>query len=257
MRRISAFISRLEKKMNKMKTMLLAGAASIGLVSVANATLQLSISDGTHTFSCADGELSCDLSGGANNLLTIGTTLDGFFVQVTLAQSTFGSHNVLQLSSANIENNGAAEGTLTFVASDTNFAAPVNNIEESGSLTFNRNVGAGLSTVSFFADHANGQGANPLNTPGTLLDSFSDTPASDPDSFSGTHLSAFASGSPFSMTESASLSVLGGGSVTGFDQSMTSSAIPEPSTWAMLGIGFGLMALLGIRQRKAGRLATL
>jgi hypothetical protein len=240
--------------MNKIKTMLLAGAATIGLMSPALATLQLSITDGTHTFSCADGQLGCDLSGGANNLLTVDTTLDGFFVQVTLTQSTFGSHNILQLSSANIENNGSAEGTLTFIASDTGFHAPVSNIEESGSLTFNENVGAGLSTVSFFADHANGQGANPLNTPGTLLDSFSDTPATNPDSFAGTHLSAFVSGTPFSMTESASLSVLGGGSVTGFDQAMTSSAIPEPSTWAMLVLGFGGLALAGWRHKKRDRL---
>jgi hypothetical protein len=242
--------------MNKIRTMLLAGAATIGLMSPALATLQLSITDGTSTFSCKDGQLGCDLSGGANNLLVIDTTLDGFFVQVTLAQSTFGSHNVLQLSSANIENNGAAAGTISFIASDTNFVPPVGSIEESGSLTFNNAVGSGPSSVSFFADPLNGQGANPLNTPGTLLDTFSDTPVTNPDSFSGTHLSAFASGGPFSMTESAHLNLIAGGSVTGFDQSMTSSAIPEPKTWVMLGLGFAALAFFGAR-RKVGRLATI
>jgi hypothetical protein len=234
----------------QMKSFLLSAAllAAVG-VTPASATLQLSITDGTSTFSCKDGQLGCDLSGGANNLLTVDTTLDGFFVQVTLAQSTFGKVNVLQLSSANIENNGAATGTLSFVASDTGFTPPVNSILESASLTFNRNVGAGSSSVSFFADPLNGKGANPLNTPGTLLDSFSGTPATDPDSFSGTHLSAFAAGSPFSMTEAASLNLIAGGSVTGFDQSMTSNAVPEPSTWALMGIGFGLMAFFGMRKR--------
>jgi hypothetical protein len=242
--------------MKKMKTMLLAGAATIGLMSAAQATLQLSLSDGTTTFSCKDGQLGCDLSGGANNLLLVDTTIGGFFVQVTLAQSTFGSHNVLQLSSANIENLGSAEGTLTFVASDTGFSAPANSIEESGSLTFNNNVGAGLSTISFFADPLNAQGANPLNTPGTPLDSVSGTAATNPDSFSGTKLSPFAAGSPFSMTESANLALLAGGSITGFDQSMTSSAIPEPRTWAMLLLGFGMLAFFGVR-RKRDRLLTL
>ena len=32
------------------------------------------------------------------------------------------------------------------------------------------------------------------------------------------------------------------GSITGFNQSMESTAIPEPSTWAMLALGFGFMA---------------
>jgi hypothetical protein len=229
--------------------------AAIG-ANPAKATLQLSITNGIQTFSCADGQLGCDLSGGANNLLTVDTTLGGFFVQLTLAQSTFGAHNVLQLSSANIENNGAIPGTLTFIASDTNFVPPVGDILESGSLTFNNNVGAGLSSVSFFADPLNGQGANPLNTPGTLLDSFSGAAATDPDSFSGTHLSAFASSGPFSMTESAALRLNAGGSITGFDQSMTSSAIPEPRTWAMLILGFGLMALMGVRKARRNRLAS-
>lgn len=235
---------------------LLLGATFLAAIGTtpAQAALQLSITDGANTFSCHDGQLSCDLSGGANNLLTVGTTLDGFFVQVTLAQSTFGSHNILQLSSSNIANNGSLPGTISFVASDTSFSAPVSSIEESASLTFNSDVGAGPSSVSFFADPLNAQGANPLNTPGTLLDTVSGTPTTDPDSFSGSKLSLFAAGGPFSMTESASLNLIAGGSVTGFDQSMTSSSVPEPSTWAMLGLGFGVLALVGFnRSRKVER----
>jgi len=244
-------------QMTMLKRFLLAGACVTALAALApaQATLQLSITDGTTTFSCHDGQLSCDLSGGANNLLTVGTTLDGFFVQVTLAQSTFGSHNVLQLSSSNIDNFGGVAGTLSFFASDTNFSAPVGVIEESGSLTFNRNIGAAPSSVSFFADPLDAQGANPLNTPGTLLDTFSGAAATDPDSFSGTHLSAFAASSPFSMTESASLALNAGGSITGFDQSMTSSAVPEPGTWAMLALGFGFLSLLGMRKPRSARSA--
>jgi hypothetical protein len=234
------------------KSLLLAGAAIIALAGSAAATLQLSITDGTHTFSCADGQLSCDLSGGANNLLTVNTTIDGFFVQVTLAQSTFGSHNVLQLSSSNIENNGSAEGTLTFVASDTNFVEPVSSIENSASLTFNRNVGAGNSSLAFWADAANTQGANPLNTPGTLLFTDSGSPLSDPFSFSGTKDVGFSASNPFSMTEGAALDLLAGGSVTGFDESMTSS-VPETKTWVMLGLGFAFMGLLGLKKRKGER----
>ena len=35
----------------------------------------------------------------------------------------------------------------------------------------------------------------------------------------------------------------------------TGSPVPEPSTWVMMGAGFGFMALLGIRRRKTARYA--
>jgi hypothetical protein len=216
----------------------------------AKATLQLSISDGTTTFSCKDGQLGCDQSGGANNLLVVNTTVGGFFVEIALTQSTFGGHDILQLSTSDIVNNSAHEGVLSFFASDTGFIPPVKAIEESASLTFNRNIGAADSTLEFFADPANGQGANPLNTPGTLLDSVSGHALTDPDSFSGSRTQAFVSGSPFSMSESAHLDLISGGSITGFNQSETSSAVPEASTWVMMGLGFGLLGLVG--HRRAG-----
>ena len=233
-----------------MKRMLLTAGLIAALAAPAYARLQLTILANGSTFTCFDGELSCDVSGGANNLLTIDTTLDGFFVQLTLTQSTFGKVNELQLSSANIENNGLREGDLTLLASDTGFAAPVAAIRESASLTFNSNVGAGPSTLKFWADPLDAQGANPLNTPGALLDTVSGTAASDPDSFSGSRLTPFVLSSPFSMTEGATLDLLRGGSITGFNEAMQTS-VPEPRTWAMMALGFALLSLrrIGLRRR--------
>jgi hypothetical protein len=219
----------------------------------ANATLQLSINSGGATFTCFDGELSCDQSGGARNLLTVDTTVGGAFVQLTLAQSS--THpNVLELSSSNILNERAIPITISLLASDTGFAAPVTFIEESASLTFNSAVGSGLSSLQFWADPANAQGANPLNTPGLLLDAVTGAPLTDPDSFSGSRLSAFAAGGPFSMTEGATLNLIGGASVTGFNQSMQ-GGVPEPSTWAMLILGFGGLAFTAMRKRRRQSLA--
>ena len=56
------------------------------------------------------------------------------------------------------------------------------------------------------------------------------------------------------MTEGASLVLRSSGSVTGFNQSMT-SGVPEPSTWAMMAIGFGLIGLAGMRKARSPRLA--
>jgi hypothetical protein len=233
-------------------TLALAGALMAS--AAANARLQISISDGINpVFSCFDGELSCDLSGGANNLLTLDTTVGSFFVQGTLSMSTAGAENNLSLSTFSAVNNGGTEGTLKILVSDTGFLNPVSSIQSSGSLTFNQNVGAGNSLLQFWADPANVQGANPINTPGSLLFTASGAAATAPDSFSGTHDSLFALSAPFSMTEGTSLDLLAGGSVTGFNQDMlTSPAIPEASTWAMMLAGFGLLGFLARRKDAVG-----
>jgi hypothetical protein len=230
-----------------MNKLLVSLAALMLAAAPAHATLQLSISSGGSTFTCFDGELSCDVSGGVKNLLTIDQTVGGAFVQLTLAQSSL-HPNELQLSSSNIENTRAVPITVSLLASDTDFAAPVTFIRSSGSLTFNSAIGSGTSTLSFFADTANTQGANPLNTPGSLLESVSGVPVTDPDSFSGSRITAFDASGPFSMTEMASLALRGGASVTGFNQAME-SGVPEPSTWAMLLIGMASLSFLGMRKR--------
>jgi hypothetical protein len=238
-----------------MRHVLLAATAlaAIAFVPSANATLQLSIGANGSTFTCADGQLGCDLSGGANNLLTVNTLVGGAFVQITLTQSTAGATNSLQLSSSNIENQSGAPLTVTLLASQTDFIGPVTSVNNSGSLTFNDNVGAPDSTLKFWADAANTQGANPTNTPGTLLESVSGAATTNPDSFSGSNVAAFVDGDSFSMTEGAALALITGGSVTGFNQSMVTSAgsipVPEPMTLGVLGMG--LIGLGMLRHRRA------
>lgn len=235
-----------------MKSILLAATILAAASAPAAARLQLSIGVGASTFTCFDGQLSCDVSGGASNLLTIDQTVGNAFVQITLAQSTFGTHNSLQLSSSSIENTGLAPITVKLLASDTDFDPPVSFIRNSASLTFNEAVGSGQSSLQFWADATNTQGANPNNTPGTLLETVFGTPLTDPDSFSGSNLAGFIAGVPFSMTEGASLNLIGGGSITGFNQSMT-SGVPEPSTWVMLVAGLIGLAWVGTKRRVTPR----
>jgi Zn-dependent alcohol dehydrogenase len=56
------------------------------------------------------------------------------------------------------------------------------------------------------------------------------------------------------MTEGASLALIGGGSITGFNQAME-TGVPEPRTWAMMGLGFGLMAFMGYKRSRKTRFA--
>ena len=233
-----------------MKKVILAAALLASTAIPAAARLQISIAAGGTTFTCFDGQLSCDQSGGANNLLIVDQSVGGAFVQLALTQSAFGKPDELQLSTSNIENLTATPLSITLTASDTGFAPPIRAINNSASLTFNSNVGAPDSTLTFFADTLDGQGAP--GTPGTLLESVSGHAVTDPDSFSGSRISPFDALTPFSMTESAALVLRADGSITGFNQSMESTAIPEPSTWAMLAIGLGFMAW-GAASRKKVR----
>jgi PEP-CTERM motif len=238
-----------------MKYLLMSAAVLAALATPAHARLQLSIGVGASTFTCFDGQLSCDQSGGANNLLIVDQTVNGAFVQLALTQSQFGPVDELQLSTSNIENLTAAPLTVTLTASDTDYTFPVSAINNSASLTFNSNIGAPNSTLTFFADAANGQGAP--GTPGTLLESVSGHATTDPDSFSGSRITAFDASAPFSMSEQAVLVLRANGSITGFNQSMEStSAIPEPSTWALMGLGFAAMAAFAWRRRAHETLAV-
>jgi hypothetical protein len=231
--------------------------AALG-VSPANATLQIAFTDGTNVVTCADGQ-ACDLAGPANNIIVLNETVGAFHIIGTVAasNSSFGDDN-LQFSTSLIQNSGPTLGHLTAIVGDTNFIGPVNGIRESASLTFNNATGSGASTLRFFGDPANGQPAGVgLNVPGVQLFTTSGVPTSDPDSFAGTNLSPFSAGGLFSMTETANLALRAGGSITGFNESMQSAAIPELSTWAMTGLGLAVMAFIGARRKLVERLGSL
>jgi hypothetical protein len=219
---------------------LLAGAALTALAaSPALATLQIAFTDGVNVVTCADGQ-ACDLAGPANNIIILNETVGAFHIIGTVAASSsaLGNDN-LQFSTSLIQNSGSTLGHLVAIVGDTNFIGPVNAVRESASLTFNNATGSGASTLRFFADPANGQPAGVgLAIPGEQLFTTSGSPLTDPDSFAGTNVSPFSASGLFSMTETANLALKAGGSITGFNESMATTAVPEASTWAMLLVGF-------------------
>jgi hypothetical protein len=241
-----------------LKTSALAVALLIAApVAPAHATLQIAFSDGLgHIVTCADGA-ACDLAGPTGSLLLLDAVVGNFHVEGSFSTSTAGAPNNLEVSNLTIANDGLLAGGLEMIVSDTGYIAPVSRINESASLTFNSAVGSGPSSLSFFADVANGQGAGAgLVIPGALLFTNSGAPTIDPDSFSGSVTSPFLAGGPFSMTEVANLTLRGGATITGFNEAMQ-TAVPEPSTWAMLVAGFALIGAFVRRRRGGDRLASL
>jgi hypothetical protein len=241
-----------------MLSKLLTAAALIAAsgASPAFATLDISFTDGLgHTFTCAD-QTSCDLDGAVKNLLLINTVVGNFRIEGSFAASTFGAPDNLSVSNLTIFNLGATTGTLRMVVGDTSFVPPVSLVRSSGSLTFNEDNG-GSASFGFFADPANGQPAGAaLATPGTELFTVSGNVTDSPFSFAGTKDTPFFAGTPFSMAADASLTLLPGATVTGFNQAMDAT-VPEPSTWAMLVIGFGAMAWGAFACKRVRQLQSL
>jgi hypothetical protein len=234
-----------------MRRLLLATTAFIAFAAVtpANAVLQITFRDtltGT-TQTIVDGGLG-DFAGQTNNLITLNNDVGGFHIFGTASFSSAGN---LSMSSFGILNQGATS-TLQILVGNTGFASPVTGINESGALTYHNNVGAGPSSLQFYADTGNTQPS--LAAPGTLLFTASGTPDAVDDSFSGTAFTPFSANSPFAMAEFASFNMLQGATITGFEQSMTTvaGAVPEPATWFMMILGF--LGVGGLAMKRKGQL---
>lgn len=227
--------------------------AAIG-ASPAHAVLTVSIQSGGVNFTCADGQ-ACDLAGPSSTVLILDETINGVNVEGTFSTSMI-HPDTLTLSNLTITDVSGAPRSITLAASDTGFAAPVTFVSTSASATFTDNIG-GTGSLQFFADTLNRQGAgNPIATPGDLLFTVNGLATVNPQSFAGTRTDSFIADAPFSMTETATFTLRNGGSITGFDSSAV-SGVPEPKTWALLGIGFALMGLMGFRRQRTARFLQL
>jgi hypothetical protein len=213
-----------------------AGLAALLAASPANAVLMITMTDSTGgSFHCVDNAGGCDFSGAGDNLLTIDNTVGAFHVQGTISTSTSGLANILTMLNFGATNTTGAGATLNMWVSDTDFAGPVTGIAGSSAILFGNAIGSGQSSLEFWADPNNQQGANPTNAPGVFLFGATATPTTDPQSFDGNDAAAFIAAGLFSMTEVAHINLIGGGNFTGFEQNMQSAAAPIPAALPLMG----------------------
>jgi hypothetical protein len=109
-------------------------------------------------------------------------------------------------------------------------------------------------TLSWFDDPANGQGADdPTDTPGNLIDSFTHAATLFVDSFSHNGTGAVSDPGPFSMTEQAIFTLTPFAQLVNRGQSEVKLAVPEPSTWGMMLLGFVGLGYAGFRKARSAR----
>jgi hypothetical protein len=204
---------------------LLAGAIS----APANATIVISINGTTET------------TDPLNSLATVGPGLSigGFNVNgiTALGLNSFGgSGELLDVSSLNVSKAGS--GTVKILITETDLTSPMTNSllsQFSGTQT-NSTV-----TQSFWADKTNAG----LET--ILLGMTGPTTCVGPCGGSLSMSTPFAPSGPFSLTEEIDITALGGGAKLSADDSV--SAVPEPSTWAMMILGFVGVGFMAYRRK--------
>lgn len=234
-----------------MNKILLAGvfAAAFG-AAPANATLQIALDVSGTDFLCVDNA-ACDTNPAVGVLQIGAQTVNGVAIAGAVQEQTIGAVNSLNTSSLIITNLSAVAKSLDFVVGGTDFVGPVTGVRVSGSGTW-ENAGGSTAALEWFADAANGQGAGPgFATPGALISSFSNIAIGDADSFSHDGGSPFV-GSLFSMTESASGVLVAGGSLVNRGQAEIAT-VPEPSTWAMMLVGFLALGFGALSRKREGR----
>jgi hypothetical protein len=146
--------------------------------------------------------------------------------------------------------------TVTVVVSDTDFTGPVGSWVSSASGTWQNAVGSHI-TMNWYDDPTNAQGASTsTDTPGTLIDTFSTSATLRADSFNHNGEGPVLDTGPFSMTEQAIFTLTPHAELLSRGQTEIKNAIPEPSTWAMMLLGFAGLGYAAFRRAAKSRRAA-
>jgi len=139
----------------QMNRLLIAAAALVGMITPANAVLQISGTVGGVSVQCADQDLSCDTNPAAGQLSVGDQTLGGVqFIGSSQTQTVGPPLNRLDTSSFQIINNSGAAVDIALAVSGTSFASPTTIFSASGGGTFETAAGSDI-TLAFYADAAN------------------------------------------------------------------------------------------------------
>jgi hypothetical protein len=245
-------------------TALAAVALAVSLASPAHATLQIAISvDGT-AFSCADnGACDSDPRTGVlalSNMTINGVVLSGLslFSAGTPANPSSNGFAVFGIG-LSINNTTNAAQAIAIALSDTSFSTigsfPLYfSVFAAG--TFQPSMSGSRILTSYFDDPGNAQGADTVtDTPGNLTASFS-VIDNRPPRPAGPGFNVFQGGipvsetAPFSMTMTADILLAANTQLLNYGQAIQ-AAVPEPSTWVMMLLGFAGLGFAFRRRRAA------
>jgi PEP-CTERM motif len=179
--------------------------------------------------------------------------LDGVTVTLTFAGRQT-SPNGLTEGNINIINTTDTVQTLNMIVGANGFVGAVSNW--SLTATILAALGGADLTGSFYVDAGNTLNGLSTGVTGLNIRDFDSLSLLGPDSFSFNGVGLGPVSGTYGLAERLSLNLAPGAQIAVQGISMEAGAVPEPGTWALMGVGFGLMALFGVKRARKDRLAT-
>jgi PEP-CTERM motif len=234
--------------MGKLKLGLLTGAAVFALASPGYAA------DSAITIWNTANPVGAETAIGTGQASVLGSNLNGITVSVSTVQK---GTNPNDLTEANISiaNTDSTAQTLKIIAGANGYAGPSDLFKLTGAI--GATLGGSDLIGQFFVDPLNTLNGETLSVVGTQIGTFDSGALVGPESFSFNGLGSLAVNTPYGLAEELTLTLAPGATV--FIQGMSmdaTSAVPEPSTWAMMVAGFVILGFFGWSKKRTTRFAV-
>jgi hypothetical protein len=190
---------------------------------------------------------------GTGSASVLGSSLNGITVSVSsVLRGT--APNDLTEANINIDNTTGSIQTLKIIAGANGYPGPSSLFHLTG--TIGVTLGGADLTGQYFVDNTNTLNGETLSVVGTQIGSFDSGALVGPESFSFNGFAPFGATNPYGMAEELTLTLNPGAAIFVQGVSMeATSAVPEPGTWAMMGLGFALMGIIGAMRKRVPRFA--
>jgi hypothetical protein len=233
------------------------GGVAAGLTLPAHAELQFTVGvQGTEaSFTCVDNA-ACDTSS-ATGVINIPSISFGGLTATNVVVTSTGNQDddnapSLSYSIGSFTNDSGQTLVANFALSDTNFpGGTAGNLNLDGHAAWT-NAGNSNVVIRWFVDTDNAQGGNtPTDAPGMEIEDDEFSASSGDQSF--TTSTPIPGSGQYSLSDSGTLTLVDGGTISGGQSTVfspASSPVPEPSTWAMMAIGFAGLGFVGYKQAR-------
>jgi PEP-CTERM motif len=228
------------------------GALAAGFTAPAHATLQFTVGfvGSEASFTCVDNS-ACD-SNSAVGVIDIPTISFQGLVGTDIVVESLGTVNgpgdaTLRYRVGSLSNGSGETLNGRFALSDTNFRGPPGRFQTKADVAWTNGGDSSLDLISTF-DTNNAQGGNtPTDAPGSQIDAVTFLASAGDQTHS--MLGSVSGSSLYSLSDQGTLQLVAGASVSG-GQDVTVAIVPEPSTWAMMAIGFVGLGFAGYKRAR-------
>ena len=190
---------------------------------------------------------------GADGAFRAASSLGGISISFSNVNREVTPNGITE-NNVNIINTTGATQVLRIIAGANGFFGP--SVDFGLSATILTALGTSELTGSFYAVADNALNGTTFSVDGVDIGDFDSGLLNGPHSFSFNGSGADALFNTYGLAESLTLTLQPFAQIGVQSISMDASAVPEPKTWALMGVGFGLMALMGWKRRKGDRLAV-